>query len=85
MVIVDGGPAAVMVTLTVPGAVTVNVCTLLVPGEIVPVNVSVVTVADGETIFDVLLDPPHATALATTTDNPAATTVWVRRLIPALR
>src|SRR5262252_4903726 len=57
MVIVAGGPAAVMVTLTVPGVVTVNVCTLLVPGVTVPLNVTVVTVADGETTFDVLLDP----------------------------
>src|SRR5690349_17205101 len=85
MVMLGGGPAAVIVTVTVPGVVTMNECTLNAPGCTTSENVTVTTVAEGATTFDELLDPPHAAALATTTDKPAAMTVWVRRVIPALR
>src|SRR5215813_2691216 len=84
--IVGGGPAAVMVTLTCPGVVTVNVWTFEEPGCTTPVNVSVVSVADGEVMDDeLLLEPPHAAAADATTARLAATVRFVRPFILALR
>src|SRR5215475_5205959 len=67
MVMVAGGPADVMVTLTDPGVVTVKLWTFVALCCTVPVNVSVVTAADGDVMLDVLFDPPHAATAETTT------------------
>src|SRR5690348_4916188 len=60
IVIVGGGPAAVMVTLTVPGVVTVKLWTFCPPTATVPVKTSFETVAFEPTVVGAVVEPPHA-------------------------
>src|SRR6185295_510579 len=63
---VDGGPAATSVALTVPPVVTVKLLKSSPPTGTVPVKVSVTSVPVGAVMFELSpLAPPHAAVAAT--------------------